>query len=281
MSTTPVLLTDREALTRARRRIKPEALFLHKQAAERLHETLEVVKRTFRNPAIVTGHPDFWSREFPDARLVADAEVLDLREAAHDLVIHAMALHWANDPVGQMIQCRRALRPDGLFLAIFPGGGSLQELREALATAETQMRGGLAPRVLPMMELRSAGSLLQRAGLALPVADTDRYDVSYADITALMQELRTMGEANAQSARDRRFLPRGVLTEAARLYHDHHATEDGTRIRATFELVHLLGWAPDDSQPVPLRPGSATARLADALGTAETRLRDDSPGQSD
>ncbi len=184
-----------------------------------------------------------------------------------------MALQWADDPVGQLVQARRALRPDGLFLAVFPGGQTLSELRAALAEAETALRGGLSPRVAPMGELRDLGGLLQRSGFALPVADTAPLTVTYRSALHLMRDLRAMGETNALAARDRRFAPRALFARAAEIYHAHFAA-DADRVRATFELVFLTGWAPDESQQKPMRPGSAKARLADALGVPERPVPD-------
>lgn len=269
----PPALTDRTALARNRARTDPSALFLHDLIASEFKERLSEVNKSFTSPAVVTGAPQYWQNAFPDATVVADDDVLNLREGAHDLVMHAMALHWANDPVGQLVQCRRALKPDGLLLAAFPGGQTLQELRSALAEAEIAVSGGLSPRVAPMGEIRDLGGLLQRAGLALPVADGTPVTVSYANAFHLMHDLRKMGEANALAARLRNATPRRVLTEAARIYADHYRADDGKRVIATFEIITLTGWAPDASQQKPLRPGSASARLADALGTEETRLK--------
>lgn len=269
-------LTDRAALTRNRTRaLKGDApaLFLQEAAIEEVQHRLQMVNRTFTDCAVVTGFPALWQVAFPEARAVSDDEVLDLEVGAYDLVIHAMALHWANDPVGQLIQCRRALRPDGFFLGVGFGGQTLAELRAALAEAEVAVAGGLSPRVVPMAEIRDLGALLQRAGLALPVADNLALDVSYQTAFHLMRDLRAMGEANALQARLRHPTKPAVLRRAAEIYQDHHADGDG-RIHATYELVFLTGWAPDDSQPQPLRPGSATQRLAEALGTQETKLPD-------
>ena len=267
-------LTDRAALAahraRARTQLGPDALFLHREAAAAIQERLSEVNRAFTAPAIVTGHPELWGDVAPGARVVPDEPVLDLEPGAHDLVIHALALHWADDPVGQLIQCRRALRPDGLFLGVAFGGESLRELRAALAEAEARVSGGLAPRVAPMAEIRDLGALLQRAGFALPVADADRRTVTYASALHLMRDLRAMGETNALAARHRRTPPRALFTQAARLYEEAHG--EGGRIPATVEMIHLAGWAPHESQQTPLRPGSAAARLADALGAAETPL---------
>lgn len=276
MTQEPPRLTDRAALSRARKRAGPGGLFLHEIAADQVEERLQMVKRSFTNILIVTGQPDFWTRRFPEARVIPDAPVLDAEPGQADLVLHAMALHWADDPIGQIVQARRALRPDGLFLSVALGGRTLAELRAALAEAETRVANGLSPRVAPMIELRDAGALLQRAGLALPVADAELQTVSYADAFALMRDLRAMGETNALAARNRRTPPRALFDTAARIYADRFGLpEDRERIRASFEFIHLSGWAPSADQPRPLRPGSARTRLADALGTDERPLRDD------
>ena len=268
------LLTDRPALLRHRARAaRAPALFLHDLAAGEIEDRLAMVNKSFTAPAVVCGWPDPWRARLPGAAVVADDEVLALAPGKHDLVIHALCLHWANDPVGQLVQARRALRPDGLLLAVLFGGGSLQELRSALAQAETEIAGGLSPRVLPMGEIRDLGALLQRAGLALPVADRLPLDLRYADPLALMRDLRAMGETNAMAARPRGLLRRRVLARACEIYAGNFAHPQGG-IRASAEMIFLTGWAPDPSQPQPLRPGSAAARLADALGTRETRLED-------
>lgn len=184
-----------------------------------------------------------------------------------------MCLHWSDDPVGQLIQARRALRPDGLFLGVMFGGETLHELRTALAQAESDLYGGLSPRVAPMAEIRDLGALLQRAGYALPVADSVRLTASYASPLHLMQELRFMGEGNALHSRRRTPASRALFARACEIYVEAFGTDDG-RVPATFELIVLTGWAPDASQPQPLRPGSASKRLADALGTEEGMLKD-------
>lgn len=232
-----------------------------------------MVNKSFTSAAVVTGFPDFWGAHFGTAKIVSDKETLDLTPASHDLILHAMSLHWANDPVGQLIQCRRALCPDGLFIAASFGGDTLQELRRVLGEAEIAVTGGLSPRIAPMPELRDLGGLLQRAGFALPVADTATLTVEYRDIWHLMRDLRAMGETNALTARLRRPTRRAVFEHAQNLYARHFAAPSG-RLQASFELQVLTGWAPDASQPQPLRPGSAQKRLADALGTPEKPLRD-------
>ena len=235
-----------------------------------VQERLSEVNRTFTAPAIVTPFPEVWEKSFPGARIVGDEPVLDLQPGAHDLVIHALALHWADDPLGQIIQCRRALRPDGLFIGLMPGGQTLHELRASMAQAEADLTGGLAPRVLPMGEIRDLGALLQRAGLALPVADGFTRVILYRDLPHLVADLRAMGESNAMANRHRAPLPQGVLARAEVLYRQSFA-RDG-RLPATVETLVLTGWAPSETQQKPLRPGSASTRLAAALGTQETPL---------
>jgi len=267
-------LTDRPTLIRQRARaMRAPALFLQQLAAAEIEDRLSLVNKSFTAPAIITGFPDIWRPRRPDALIVPDDETLDLTVGAHDLVIHALALHWASDPVGQLVQARRALVPDGLMLAVLFGGSSLQELRAALAQAEADVTGGLAPRVLPMGEIRDLGSLLQRAGFALPVADRLPLDLRYPDANALMRDLRAMGETNAMTIRPRGMMRRAVLERACAIYERDFAHPEGG-IRASAEMIFLAGWAPDPSQQKPLRPGSAAARLADALGTKETPLDD-------
>ncbi|OWY13132.1 SAM-dependent methyltransferase [Thioclava sp. JM3] len=276
---TPPLLTDREALERHRKRAaRAPELFLHEDAAAEIEERLLEVNRTFTEPALISAFPEPWLEILPDAKVVADTDVLDLEEGAHDLVVHALCLHWANDPVGQLVQASRALKPDGLFIGVMFGGQTLNELRAALAQAEATITGGLSPRIVPMGEIRDLGALIQRAGLALPVADAVTRKVTYETPLRLLSDLRAMGETNALAARDRRFLRRDVLTEALRLYIETYQEPDG-RVRATFDMVWLTGWKPHPDQQKPLRPGSAAQRLADALGTTE-RPSGDKPGSA-
>ena len=269
----PTPLTDLRALTRHRARAQRDALFLQDAARDEVEDRLNLVNKPFHTPGIVAAFPELWQDRLPGAVVTGEADVLPLATQAHDLVVHSMGLHWANDPVGQLIQCRRALKPDGMLLAIGLGGQTLHELRSVLAEAEIAIRGGLSPRVAPMGEVRDLGALLQRAGLALPVADSVKLTARYQSMWHLMRDVRAMGEANALSARPRHMTRRGVMTRAADLYAESFAHPDGG-ITATYELIVLTGWAPDDSQPKPLRPGSAQARLADALRTDETPLSD-------
>lgn len=260
----PPILTDLRALQRNRTRARDP--FLQAEAVTEVQERLSEVNKAFTAPAVVTGFPGPWRAALPDARIVPEAEVLDLTPGAQDLVVHALALHWANDPVGQLVQCRRALRPDGLMLALTFGGQTLHELRSALAQAETEVTGGLSPRVLPMGEIRDLGGLMQRAGLALPVADGFTRRVMYRDLSHLMHDLRAMGEGNALAARLRRPTRRAVFARAGEIYRETWGT--GDLIPATFEIITLTGWAPHPAQQKPLRPGSAQTRLEAALQAA-------------
>lgn len=262
-------LTDRAALNlrRARARRQGFADFLHRIAAHEVQDRLAEINKSFPRMAIVTSFAEIWADFFPLAQVLPEGELLDLPQDC-DLIVHAMALHWADDPVGQIIQCARALRPDGLFLAVAPGGDTLRELRETLAAAEIAETGGLSPRVLPMGEIRDMGALLARAGLALPVADHLAQTVSYRDLFHLAADLRAMGETNAMEARLRRPPTRRLFARAGADYAARFADPDNpARIRATFDLVFLTGWAPAPGQQQPLRPGSAQMRLADALAS--------------
>ena len=262
-------LFDQEALRLHRSRARLDrAGFLQDEARLELQERLLDVNRTFTAPAIVTPFPELWAGFLPGAVVVPDDEVLALDPGAHDLVCHVMGLHWAEDPVGQLVQCRRALKPDGLLMVAMLGGETLHELRAVLAQAESEVMGGLSPRVAPMGEIRDLGGLLGRAGLSLPVADRLPRRVTYETLFHLTRDLRDMGETNALAARHKAMPPRALFARAAQLYADSFPAGDG-RITATFELVFLTGWSPHESQQKPLRPGSAAARLAEALHTTE------------
>lgn len=217
---------------------------------------------------IIAAHPFAASGDSVGLRVAADEESLPFADASLDLVASALALQFANDLPGALIQIRRALKPDGLLLAALVGGESLTELREAFAVAESEVEGGISPRVAPFAEMRDLGGLLQRAGFALPVVDSDRLTVRYDSVIDLMHELRRMGGTNVLTERRRTPLRRATLARMGEIYAERFADPDG-RLRATFEIVWLSGWAPHPSQQKPLRPGSATHRLADALGTQE------------
>jgi SAM-dependent methyltransferase len=206
--------------------------------------------------------------EGTQADIVGDLERLPFAAASLDLTVSLLALHGVNDLPGALIQIKRALRPDGLFMGCLLGGRTLQELRQALLEAESETMGGVSPRVAPFADLRDLGSLLQRAGFALPVVDSEIVTVRYRDAFGLFRDLRAMGWANALVARRKAPLRRETLLRAATLYAERFADPDG-RLPATFEFVWVSGWAPHESQQKPLKPGSAKARLADALGVPE------------
>jgi SAM-dependent methyltransferase len=205
---------------------------------------------------------------------VGDEEALPFRPETFDLAVSLLALQSVNDLPGGLVQVRRALKPDGLFVGCFFGGATLTELRQSFAGAESEREGGASPRVAPFVEVRALGNLLQRAGFTLPVADVETVTVRYRDPFALMRDLRGMGLANALRERRRGPLRRSTLLRAAELYTERFADADG-RVRATFEFLWFSGWSPHASQQKPLRPGSAKVRLADALGATETRLSHD------
>ena len=198
-------------------------------------------------------------------RVQLDEEALPFAPESLDLVVSVLSLHWVNDLPGALIQIRRALKPDGLFVASILGGQTLTELRQALLTAEVELTGGAGPRIAPFADALDAAGLLQRAGFALPVADIDHVTVRYAHPIKLMADLRAMGETNALAERARRPLSRAVLARACEIYAERFADPDG-RVRATFDIITLTGWAPHPDQQQPLKPGSAKMRLADAAG---------------
>ena len=247
--------------------------FLLREVADRLVERLGDMRREFGHALALDDHGGALTAAL-DGRvgglaLVQDEGELDsANDNSFDLITSLLSLHWVNDLPGALLQIRRALRPDGLFLAALFGAGTLGELREAWATAEAQQEGGVSPRIAPFAEVRDAGALLQRAGFALPVADIDAITVSYADAFALMRDLRGMGETNALVERRKSFTRRATLMAAAEAYRVHFGDAEG-RIPATFQVLWLTAWAPHESQQQPLRPGSAKARLADALDAEE------------
>jgi len=289
------MIFDRALLRRRRRRAASlgPATFLLDRVAEDLAERLAAVLRRF-DIALDLGTPGEAVRAalvrlgsigtivradavFGPLRaekfVAADEEALPFADGTLDLVVSALALQFVNDLPGVLVQIRRALKPDGLFLAALLGGETLTELRQSFAAAESDVEGGASPRVAPFADLRELGALLQRAGFALPVTDVDRLTVRYDSAFVLMQDLRRMGATNALFARRRAPLRRATLLRIAEHYAQHFADADG-RVRATFEIVWLSGWAPDPSQQQPLKPGSAKARLADALGAREISTGD-------
>src|SRR5215468_9959605 len=268
----PVLF-DRALLRvrQARARRQGEVTFLIDRVAEDMADRISAVKRDFADVADIwtpgevlraplKGRFKSVARIGPDS----DGEVLPLKPESLDLAVSALAFQFVNVLPGVLAQIRRALRPDGLLLAALPGGDTLNELRQSFAAAEAECEGGVSPRVAPFADLRDIGHLLQRAGLALPVTDVDRIVVRYDNAFALMRDLRGMGATNILVERRRMPTRRTTMLRMAKIYGDRFADPDG-RIRATFDIVWLSAWAPHESQPKPLRPGSATASLEEAV----------------
>ncbi|HWX14170.1 MAG TPA: methyltransferase domain-containing protein [Methylocella sp.] len=287
--TSPLLIFDRSL---ARRRLARAAAsgkgddFLLARAIEEFRDRLSTIKRAFSEvldagtpaPRLAAWLVDrFQPRllvrmaplpetagKIPLVCLIGDEENLPLAQESFELVVTALSLQNLNDLPGALIQLRRVLRPDGLFLGCLLGGTSLHELRTVLAVAETELCGGISPRVAPFADVRELGGLLQRAGFALPVADSETVTVRYASLFDLMADLRAMGATNALVARLRKPSAKGFFMRAAEVYAQRFADPDG-RLRATFEMIFLSGWAPHESQQKPLPPGSAKMRLSDAL----------------
>lgn len=289
MTTSP-LIFDR-ALLRARRRramARGPVTFLLDRVAEEFADRLGAVMRRFELAADLGAPGDAVRTALTrlssigtvigSARFIADEEALPFRDASLDLVVSALALQFVNDLPGVLVQIRRALKPDGLFLSALLGGETLTELRQSFAAAESEIEGGASPRVAPFADLRELGALLQRAGFALPVTDVDRVTVKYNTAFNLMHDLRRMGATNALIARRRTPLRRATLLRMAEIYAQRFADKDG-RLRATFDIVWLSGWAPHAGQQQPLKPGSAKMRLADALGAREIPAGE-KPGRS-
>lgn len=266
--------------------------FLFREVAERLTERLDDVKRRFPLALDLGCHAGNVRRALQGRRnvdtlvqcdlsprmarlasngfpaLAADEEALPFADSSFDLVIGSLSLQWVNDLPGALVQIRRALKPDGLFLAALFGGETLRELRNAFVEAELARTGGAAARVAPFADIRDAGGLLQRAGFALPVADTETIVVTYADAFGLIADLRGMGETNVGVLRSRAFTPRGTLARMVQTYSERYGDAEA-RIPATFQVIYLTAWAPHETQQKPLRPGAARSRLADALATEE------------
>ena len=270
---------------RALARNAPGSDFLLDLTARELADRLALVERRFEDAvelfggtglaakaALATGKIERLRRIETDAAFgedgqavaVANYESVPLEAQSVNLILSPLALHLTNDTPGVLIQMRRALKPDGLLLAAIPGAGTLTELREVMLAAETEIYGGASPRVVPFADIRDVGSLLQRAGFALPVIDEESFTVRYDHIFALMRDLKAMGMANPLQGRSPRPVSRRFFLRAAELYAERFSDPDG-RIRATFAIIFVSGWAPHESQQKPLKPGSAKMRLADAL----------------
>jgi NADH dehydrogenase [ubiquinone] 1 alpha subcomplex assembly factor 5 len=280
---------DPQVLDRRRTRAAPAAAahdFLLARAADEIAERLGIVTRTFPRALDLGAHHGLLGRRLEaqagiesltalepnaaflarcdDPKIQADLEALPLAEGALDLIVSALSLQWVNDLPGTLLQIARALKPDGLFLAALLGGATLTELRQSWLIAETELTGGASPRVAPFADVRDLGQLVQRAGFALPVIDSDTVTVTYADPLALMREVKAMGASNMLSERRRVPVTRGLLLRAAEVYAERFALPDG-RIRATFEILTVTAWRPAPTQPQPLRPGSAQVSLTTVL----------------
>lgn len=301
MSATPPILFDRALHRRRLDRAAPgydHASFLKARAAEDAVVRLEAIMRRFPLAVDLGARDGVFGRALAGSdaaakidllvetdlsaamlagrdglRVVADEERLPFADASLDLVVSTLALHWTNDLVGALIQVRRALKPDGLFIGAILGGATLTELRQSLLAAEAELSGGAGLRVSPFADAFDAAALLQRAGFALPVTDVDRVTVRYGHPIELLRDLRRMGETNVLLDRPKAPLRRAVLFRAMELYQERFTQADG-KVPATFEIVTVTGWAPHESQQKPLKPGSAKMRLADALGTTEVPTGD-------
>lgn len=288
----PPPIFDRALLRRRRRRfLQQQPQFLNGIVTAELAERLAIINRPLRTmlvhgaasavlkaavsdlrPAAEIIASDIAHR--PELGLVFDDEALPFAPNSLEAFVHVLGLESANDVPGVLAQIKRALKPDGVFLAAALGGDTLAELREAWLIAETEVLGGATPRVAPFIHIREWGALLQRAGFALPVVESDRRTASYRDLIGLMRDLRGLGLANTMMQRSRKPLSRRLLAAVAQAYADRYATADG-RIPATFEIIYLIAWYPHESQQKPLRPGSASQRLAEALGVEEGKLKRD------
>ena len=300
-SETPPILIDRDQVSRQRDRAASgfdDVDFLKTAVAERIMDRLDMIRRDLPNVLEVgchTGgltsqllaHPKIKTVTAFDpspkmAQITADRfgievaaapfEDIPFEDRKFDAVVSAFALHWSNDLPGSLIQLAKRLNPDGVLLVALAGGETLSALRNCLASAESEVSGGMSPRVLPMGDIRDMGGLIGRAGLTMPVADSDTITVTYPHIFKLMAELRAMGEGNAMTDRLKVPTSRQVFLRAAEMYHQQYGDDQG-RLPVDFEIITLTGWSPDANQPKPLKPGSAEARLADALGTTETDLK--------
>jgi len=283
----PRLVRQRKRRARASFR---DAAFLHTRVAADLADRLEVVPRPFPRVLALGGgglfSDEVRARPELSARIGSiletdldfiDPEHLPFAPSSFDLIVSPLALHWINDLPGVLIQLRLALKPDGLLLASLFGGETLHELRLSLIEAESELTGGAGPRVSPFADLQDIAGLLQRAGFALPAADRDVVTVRYGEPMKLLADLRAMGETSALRERNPRGLSRRILARAFEIYRERYSDEDN-RVRATFEILTATGWSPHESQPKPLKPGSAKLRLAHALNTEE-RSAGEKPGE--
>jgi len=300
-----MMVFDRQQVRRQRDRAAQnfeQYDFLFREVAGRVVDRLKDINRRFPTAWDVGAHSGALADRLSDAagvetliqsdlsstllrrspiprKIVCDEEALPIAPGSLDLAVSTLSLHWVNDLPGSLLQVRQSLRPDGLFIGTLFGGDTLRELRHCLAEAEMEIVGGIHQRASPFTDVRDVGGLLQRAGFALPVVDSDLIEVSYESAFALMRDLRGMGEANAVLTRPKNFTRRSVLFRAAEMYHERFAGADG-RIKAVFQVLFLTGWAPAQTQQKPLRPGSAQSRLATALQGSEIGLGESTDGRT-
>ena len=266
-------IIDKEALAKSRVKSDKEDNFLQKLAVREIKDRLKFIKKRFEKILIICGNPYYWKKTFHGADFISDDEILKFPRTGYDLVIHGMSLHYSNDPVGQLIQCRSYMEKGGLLLGVFLGGQTLNELRESIASAEIELTGGISPRVLPMIDIRDAGSFLMRAGFALPVADISVTKIDYQKPLDLLHDLRKMGETNVQKHRLKKFSHRKLFSLTSDKYIESQNSKNKS-IEATFEFITITGWVPSEDQPKPLKRGSAKMRLSDALKVKEEKLKD-------
>ncbi|MGI9481486.1 MAG: class I SAM-dependent methyltransferase [Hyphomicrobiales bacterium] len=288
-ATSPPALFDRALLRKRREKyLRAAPDFIDRFLAVEFADRLSLINRSFETVLVTRCVPGLvgkmrvsalmenvhvmdYAANCPDADIAGDEEWLPFANEKLSCILSPLTLQFVNDLPGALLQARRAMAPDGLFIGAMLGGSTLNELRDCLLQAEGELGAGVSPRVAPFTDVRDGGALLQRAGFALPVADSDTLTVRYGSIIALMKDLRHLGWANALAGRTRGILRRDVLARVAELYAERYSDGDG-KLRATFQIVWLTGWAPHESQQKPLKPGSAKARLADALGAAEQKL---------
>lgn len=271
MESTPPILFNRNRLRKRRARAAATFAqhdFLWREAASRAEEALSFITRSFPSMLVIGGHgftpPAGTTQLITSAQLVMDEEKLPFAENSLDAVFCLLTLHWVNDLPGTLVQIRRMLKPDGLFYAVLPGGETLRELRNIFASVEAEQTGGITPRIAPFIDVRDAGALLQRAGFALPVADSELLTISYENLFTLMGDLRAAGEANMLQQQAQHFTPRRFFAESAKRYAEQFSDDEG-RITASIEFITLSGWKPAANQQQPAKRGSGKVSLRDAL----------------
>ena len=256
-------------IKQARTKVIGPVNFIDNFAIRNATDILRDINRRFACAAIIGSKAEFWAEglRFQDVTLIDESDTLNFSDKKFDLVIHALSLHHCNDPVGQLIQVRQALNPDGLMLVFLLGGQTLLELRASFEAAEITVKNGISPRIAPMIEIRDAGDLLVRSGFALSVADKSDLEVTYKTPIDLVNDLRGMGETNIMLDRQKSFLRRSIFNAMVKNYFYNYSIENKTEVEATFSILCLTGWAPADNQQKPLKPGSAKHHFSEVLST--------------